>query len=100
MMVSALGVFTSPSSIEEPAGNHRPSATYFFNFAKSAGIVFLHEAVTVRSAEIENIMRILFEEGEIILHGLANVFVDDLGILPSPFGIEVGVTDHIERGLL
>src|SRR5271166_67960 len=37
MMVSALGVFTSPSSMEEPAGNHLPSSTYFFTLAKSAG---------------------------------------------------------------
>src|SRR5208283_1102249 len=37
MMVSALGVFTSPSSMEDPAGNHLPSSTYFFTLAKSAG---------------------------------------------------------------
>src|ERR1700691_5518130 len=37
MIVSALGVFTSPSSIDEPAGNHLPSSTYFFTRAKSAG---------------------------------------------------------------
>src|SRR3981081_3570781 len=37
IMVSALGVFTSPSSMDEPAGNHLPESTYFFTFAKSAG---------------------------------------------------------------
>src|ERR1035438_2846935 len=37
MMASALGAFTSPSSIEEPAGNHLPSLTYCLTFAKSAG---------------------------------------------------------------
>ena len=36
-MVSALGVFTSPSSMEDPAGNHLPEATYFFSLAKSDG---------------------------------------------------------------
>src|SRR5271166_2782015 len=37
IMVSALGVFTSPSSMDDPAGNHLPSSTYFFSRAKSAG---------------------------------------------------------------
>src|SRR5208283_3226859 len=37
MMVSALGAFTSPSSMDDPAGNHLPSSTYFFSLAKSAG---------------------------------------------------------------
>src|SRR4029077_7809532 len=50
-------------------------------------------------AEIENIMRILVEQCEIIFHGLANVFVDDLGILPSPFRIEVGIADHVKSWL-
>jgi hypothetical protein len=45
-------------------------------------------------------VRIFVEELEIILHGLANVFVDDLRILPSPFRIQVSVADHIKRGLL
>ena len=36
-MDSAFGEFTSPSSIEEPAGNQRPAATYCFNRSKSVG---------------------------------------------------------------
>src|SRR5580692_920012 len=34
---SAEGAFTSPSSMDDPAGNHLPSSTYFFSRAKSAG---------------------------------------------------------------
>src|SRR5436853_1074662 len=34
---SALGELTSPSSIDEPAGNQRPAATYCFRRSKSAG---------------------------------------------------------------
>src|SRR5271168_4249034 len=45
-------------------------------------------------------MRILVEQREVILHGLANVFADDLGIFPSPFRVEVGIADHVERRLL
>src|SRR5512142_1345810 len=37
MIDSADGELTSFSSIDEPAGNHRPAATYFFIFAKSSG---------------------------------------------------------------
>src|SRR2546421_5443782 len=37
MIDSALGEFTSPSSIEEPAGNQRPVATYPFSLSKSEG---------------------------------------------------------------
>src|SRR6202795_1067873 len=33
MMVSALGVFTSPSSMDDPAGNHLPSSTYFLSLS-------------------------------------------------------------------
>src|SRR5579871_415187 len=36
-IASALGEFTSPSSIDDPAATQRPSATYFLIFAKSAG---------------------------------------------------------------
>ena len=37
MIASALGAFTSPSSIDEPAGNHRPDVDVAFHLAKSAG---------------------------------------------------------------
>jgi hypothetical protein len=63
-------------------------------------VIFLHKAVTVGAAEIENVMRILIDERKIILHGLANIFADHLGILPSPFRIEVGVTDYVKGRLL
>src|SRR6202011_5800728 len=45
-------------------------------------IIFLHQTVSVGAAEIENVMRILIEKPEIIFHGLAKIFTDDLRILP------------------
>ena len=42
----------------------------------------------------------MVEQLEVILHSLANIFVDDLGILPSPFRIEVGIADQVKGGLL
>jgi hypothetical protein len=58
--------------------------------------VFLHETITASAAEIEDIVGILVEQLEVALHSLANVFVDDLGILPSPFRVEVGITDDVK----
>src|SRR6202040_1808931 len=37
IILSALGALTSPSSIDDPAGNHLPSSTNCFSLAKSAG---------------------------------------------------------------
>ena len=62
--------------------------------------VLLHKAVAVGTAEIEDVVRILVEQREVILHCLANVFVDDLGILPSPFCVEMRVSNDIEGRLL
>ena len=42
----------------------------------------------------------MVEQLEVILHSLANIFVDDLGILPSPFRIEAGIADQVKGGLL
>ena len=64
------------------------------------GKILLHETVPVGAAEVEDVMRILIEQGEIILHGLANIFADDLGILPSPLRIEVGIADHVKGWFL
>ncbi len=72
----------------------------FLQLREIGGKILLHKPVAIGAAEIENVVGILIEKPEIILHRLAKVFVDDLGILPSPLRIEVGVTDHVESGLL
>ena len=64
------------------------------------GKVLLHETISVGAAEIENVVRIFVEQLEIILHGLADVFADDLGIFPSPLSVQVSVADHIKCRLL
>ena len=44
-------------------------------------------------------MRIFFEERKIVIHGLANVFIDDLGILPSPLSVEMRIADDVESAV-
>ena len=78
-----------------------PSFIYvFLQPGEVGGKIFLHEAITIGAAEVEDIMRIFIDESEIVFHRLANIFVDDLGILPSPFRIEVGIADHVKGWLL
>ena len=70
---------------------------------KSTLLRILAGDVSPDSGEIAARKRIrlsYIEQDEIILHGLANIFVDDLGILPSPLRVEVGIADHVESGLL
>src|SRR6266542_1181594 len=45
-------------------------------------------------------MWILFEELEVVSHSFAEVFIDDLGILPPPFRIQMCVADGVKRRLL
>src|ERR1051325_8713433 len=61
--------------------------------------VFLHHAITIRAAEVEDVVRILLEEREVVVHRLRQVFVDDARILPAPLRVEMRVTDDVERGL-
>src|SRR4029079_12178120 len=61
--------------------------------------VFLHHAITIRAAEVEDVMRILFEELEVIVHRLRKVFVDDARILPAPLRVEMRVSDDVKRRL-
>ena len=77
-----------------------PFVYILLHFRKIGREILLHKAVAVGPAEIERIVRILFEQFEVILHGLANVFVDNLRILPAPFRVEVRVSNHIEGRLL
>jgi hypothetical protein len=70
-----------------------------FQTGKIGRIVFLHQAIAVGAAEIEDVVGILFEEGEIIVEGVAKEFVDDLGVFPSPLGIEVRVADNVQGRL-
>ena len=66
---------------------------------KIGGIVFLHQAIAVGAAEIEDVMRVLFKQGEIIVKSVAKVFVDDLGVFPAPLRIQVSVADDVQSRL-
>src|ERR1700752_240617 len=63
------------------------------------GPVFLHHAIAICAAEVEDVMRILLEEREIVVHRLRNVVVDDARILPTPLRVEVRVSNDVKRGL-
>ena len=60
--------------------------------------ILLHHAIAVCATEVEDVVRILFEERKVVVHRLRDVFVDDLRILPAPLRVEVGIGDDI-RGL-
>jgi hypothetical protein len=58
--------------------------------------VFLHHAITIRAAEVEDVIRILVEQCEVIVQRLGNVLVDDARILPTPLRIEMRVSNDVE----
>src|SRR6185369_1943117 len=64
-----------------------------------SGPVFLHHSITIRAAEVEDVVRILLEEREVVVHRLRKIFVDDARILPAPLRVEMRVTDDVERRL-
>lgn len=57
------------------------------------GIVFPNQLIAVGAAEVENVVRILFEKAEVLPRGLGEKLPNDLRILPAPFRIKVGITD-------
>jgi hypothetical protein len=64
MIASALGRLTSPSSIDEPAGNQRPAATYCFMLGVVGGEILLHQAIAVGAGPVEDVVRILVDESK------------------------------------
>src|ERR1019366_7910036 len=63
-------------------------------------VVFLHHAVAIGAAEVEDVVRVLFEQVEIKQHRVLDVLADGGGVLPAPLGIEVSVADDIQGRLL
>src|SRR5215208_2070220 len=61
--------------------------------------VFLHHAITVRAAEVEDIIRILLKQREVVVHRLRDVVVDDAWILPTPLRVEMCVSNDVEGRL-
>src|ERR1700756_1347678 len=57
-------------------------------------VILLHQTVSIGSAEVEDVVRVFVDELEIVLQGIAQVLVDDLGILPAPFSIQMGITNN------
>ncbi len=64
-----------------------------------SGIVLLHQAIAVGAGPVKNIVRILIHVVEVDAHGLEQVLANNLGELPSPLGIKVGIRNHIEGRL-
>ena len=97
-----FGAWSIDVSFFHRGSGRKPTAFVhiLFHLRKVGWEVFLHETVAIGAAEVEDVVRILFEQLEIILHSLADVFVDNLGIFPSPFRVQVGVPDDVQRRLL
>src|ERR1035437_7149914 len=47
-------------------------------------VVFLHHAVAIGAAEVEDVVRVLFEQVEIKQHRVLDVLADGGGVLPAP----------------
>ena len=62
-------------------------------------VVLLHQTITICAGEVENVVRIFFKQREVVAHRLGEIFLNDLRIFPAPFGVEVRVTDDVERRL-
>ena len=62
--------------------------------------VFFHQAITIRAAEIENVVRILFKQREVVVHGLGQIFAYDLRILPAPLRVQVRIANDVKGWLL
>ena len=68
-----------------------------FQSFKIRGVILLHQAITICTGEVENVMRVLFKKREVVAHRLGEIFGNDLRIFPTPFRVEVRVTHDIER---
>ena len=73
-----------------------PAGRYIlFQFFIVRREVFFHQAIAVRAGKVENIVRILLEEREVIAHRLTEILLDGLRVLPPPLCIEVRVAHCI-----
>src|SRR5215510_9053975 len=66
---------------------------------KVSRVILFHQAIAIGSGEVEDVARIFFKQHEIVPHRLGEVFLNDLWIFPAPFGIQMRITDNVERGL-
>ena len=64
------------------------------------GIILLHELVAVRAGPVEDIFRMLLENGEVFAQRVWDKFVNDLRVIPAPFSIQVRVADQVQNMLL
>ena len=58
-------------------------------------VVLLHQAITICAGEVEDVVRIFFEQREIVPHRLGEILLNHLRIFPAPFSVEMRVTDDV-----
>src|SRR5216684_8881863 len=63
-------------------------------------VVLAHHPVTVGAAEVEDVVWILLEESEVVVHRVRQKFGDGAWVLPPPLRIEMRVADDVERRML
>ncbi len=69
----------------------------FFQCRVVRRIVLLHKLVPIRAGPVENIIRVLLKQGKVLVQGVGNELVDDLRIAPAPFGVQMRVSDRVQR---
>ena len=63
---------------------------------KVGRIILFHHPITISASEVEDVMRILLEQRKVVAHRLGEIFLDDLRIFPTPFGVEVRIRNGVE----
>ena len=47
-------------------------------------VIFLHHAIAIGAAEVEDLVEIFFEDRKAIVHRSGNIFGDGLNVIPAP----------------
>ena len=83
------GIPTAAGDVPSPGGNT------FFQFLILKRVILFHPGILYTSLEIEDIIRILPDEEQILVKGILDVFADSGLHVPVPLGIQVGIGHEI-----
>ena len=99
MIDSADGELTSFSSTDEPGREPPAGGDRLLHLLVVGRVVLLDHPVAVRAAEVEDVVRVLLEQHEVVADGLRQVLADRRRVVPAPLGVEVRVGDDEQRRL-
>ena len=69
----------------------------FFYFFKTFGVIFFHHTVADRARKIEFVLRIFFQQRNIVVDGALYVLFYRCGILPSPLRVQMRIGYEINQ---